>query len=680
MVVGYPGMGKTALCKEVYWTMKSQVESFIFPFIDLRDCFNIEAFIGRIVQALSLSINGVNSLEKLYEIIKKFYYKCYGFYFDNWEDIWNYTGRDEHIKIVNFIRNLQDSDFHILISSCVETLALTTQPYIIPQLSKSDAKTLFLQQWGYKSIPKGKGEILRNLLDKLSGHALSIVLTATQAHGNPQIENWSEQWSMVECEVLAELNDSDHKSLEISLAMSWKYVSRVKTAIILWGIIAYYPKDFPYCLFKYLPQTKDGEVSWKGALKILQDNSLVDYSDDGNFVRMLPAIKSQWEILNDNLDNERESYALLLIAIFRLVKYKDEAFLLSNGAIQDILSVLAEAWNRRYYKGVDLISVWLCDYFKYSINQSKELLDKMLNSKRYVLSDIHIAILKITYGEIYSVIGEYNKAQNQYKAAEEIMQNFPNRKYLANIYIEQGNVYLEQVQLDKAENKLNCALKIFNDIKDKSGIISVYFSLGDVCVAKGMYDKAHKYYDQAKLFYQSKNRNFELANVIRNLGKIYMIENDFKSAQRCFEKANRLYFMTKSEIGIAHICRNNGELLMKQGKFEEALEMLIKAEKKYDDMNNILGHTSVIYRLGDLYRSQEKWEDAFKYYSMAREEYLVQENRWGIQATAIELMICSHYMGISIDCWKEEIATIDSSMLRHIEACRLKEAKEIVGI
>ena len=317
IVKGLPGIGKTAICKAVYWKLKKAIPDFSMPFIDVSG-FDVDDVITGIAKALEIKedVSQEPTVDDLYSfLIEKFQEKdkkCY-VYLDNFEDVLNNAETKQQYVLVNLLRRLTDAGLKLLISSQtpfilgtpvpIGTLDKNIEKMSFRELLKTDSGQLFLNTLGRDLEPYEQNDFVE-LMKEMNGHPLSIVLTATYCKGEEaSITDVKNNWSTIQFPVSFDGRDK-HKSLLSSLDLLWRQVKKEKVSIFVVALHTYSicPLDDDMVLkLNELAGNRFLQTDLQSGRRILRKYGFIDMMEDGKAYMSLH-IKKFLEALADTED------------------------------------------------------------------------------------------------------------------------------------------------------------------------------------------------------------------------------------------------------------------------------------------------------------------------------------------------------------------------------------------
>lgn len=301
-VTGTGGIGKTELCRSVI----ERHPDFEIPYIELFGVDSLEAFCAKVAAAIGYGdLPETNDMDGNWNLLAGAMLdgakKYDGLYLDNWEDLWIglAKNREKRMKLLGWLEGLVSRGIKVMVSSREQPRKYNFRMRIYPvdplDRGKGYDSQLFYRIYhekGGKLAPEGRE--YHDMLKKLGGHPLSIVLAATFASAKTSWESVLETW------IHAEIWDENerHNSLRTALGISWESLSEEPVCLDIWGVLA-------LCIDN--PKTKwmaevlqCSEEESDQALTVLYDSSLISWGGHGTVV-MLPPVKevfSSWHRRN----------------------------------------------------------------------------------------------------------------------------------------------------------------------------------------------------------------------------------------------------------------------------------------------------------------------------------------------------------------------------------------------
>ena len=522
IVNGPAGVGKTEICKAVYWKLKRKILDFSMPFIDLAG-FGADDVIPSIAKALGIFREDV-APEQLFETLKLFLAgnkKTYYVYLDNFEDVLNNVETEKQYVLFHHLKDLTNVGLKLLISSRVNlpfgnkvivpeldsNKDMETMPY--DKLLKTDSGKLFVKTLGRKLKTYEQNSFI-TLMREIDGHPLSIILMATYCRQSDSINDVKDKWSETEINVPTE--HSTYESLRNTLQLSWQQVSKSKAAVFIWALHTYsiYPLDDDIVLelnkFAEEPFSEDDLTDGQN---VLRNYGLVNTMDDGK-AHMQPRIKKIFETFDETGDFKAE----IELAFSAWIKWYGD--LLKRG-------------NDRKDKERDKYFNTALDWLPECFSLAEQCLDKQKYDE--------LAILLADAGNYYQ-FDVVRSVPLLTRLTQKVPKEFPLQSswhlLLGDLLNRTGNVEGALQSYDEAE-------RLFKKERNNLGLANVLQSRGDLLRRTGKQGEALQSYDEAQRLYRRENDNLGFANVLSSKGDLLMNSKNVSDAKICYEKALDLY-------------------------------------------------------------------------------------------------------------------------------------------
>ena len=622
IVNGPAGIGKTEICKAVYWKLKSKISDFSMPFIDLAG-FSADDVIPSIAKALEIFREDV-SPERLFEMLKSFLTgnkKTYYVYLDNFEAVWNEAESKKADNISARLGTLTRLGLKLLISSQasltlgkkVKVRELDSDKHMetmsFEEILETDSGKLFVKTFGEKPKTYEQDSFI-TLMREIDGHPLSIILTATYCRQR-SINKVKNKWSAIEATIPDSAERETHKSLMCALGLAWQQVSKSKAAVFIWALHTYsiYPLDDDILLelneFAGKPFSEDDLTDGQD---ILRNYGLIDMTDDGK-AHMLLCIKKNLEHLDETGDVKSEIES----AFSSWIKW---------------CSTLLKRGDDRKDK----------EYIEYH-NRALEWLPECFSLAEYCLD-------KQKYDELRILLDD---AHNYYQfdvvrsvpLLTRLTQEVPGESALqSSWYVYLGDILRRTGNLEGALQAYYEAERLYRKENVNLGLANVLKSRGDLLSRTGNLEGALKAYDEAERLARQEHDDLGLANVLKSRGDLLSRTGKQEEALQAYDEAERLYRKENVNLGLANVLHSRGDLLSRTGKQEEALQAYYEAERLYRKENVDLGLANVLSSKGDLLMNSKNVSDAKICYEKALDLYRDEQILEFVGYALFDLIIC----------------------------------------
>ena len=290
----------------------------------------------------------------------------------------------------------------------------------------------------------------------------------------------------------------------------------------------------------------------------------------------------EYDILRDAFDPSPEQETLLLTKIDssrvydvmdakKALQFAGEAMVLAYQL--DRADLYVKIFNQfgRIYFNAGLVEPSL-EYYLKSLNLSTKsskipIYDKLLT---------HLGV-----GANYLFLEEYEKAENYFSIARELLDKLPEMDYrlLAIISNNLGIIYTAKEDFLSAYDVLDKAIKTMESIDPNNQVISLlYNNLGKVFIDLKNFEEAEKVFTEAITFNQRTQNTVGLTNNYQHLTELYLKRDNFKTAI----SFGRMGLNLAHKLGILPIEHNCSQYLAdlykKVGQSDSALYFLERVE------------------------------------------------------------------------------------------------------
>ncbi|MEE1171722.1 MAG: tetratricopeptide repeat protein [Ruminococcus sp.] len=713
LVHGVAGIGKTEICKVVYHQLKDKSPDFSMPFIDIAETKSIAEFWERLAKGLDIKLEGVASSEQIFELICSYVYnKNLIVYLDNFEDVLSVGDENDRKDFINSLHDLSNKyGLRLLISSqekisfgeCEEVEALDGEIDVNSlswaEFRKLDQVQLFIDVFD-REPNDDERESFRTLISELSGHPLSIIITALYDRRNISINDLLKIWQDIETQIPGDKKDS-HRSLRLATELPWRKIKGNKAAVFRWALHAHSIMPLDDYTFSELNEARKvlkiepfEIMEWTDGGKLLRNHGLTEKTADGK-ERMLLALKKLFPKLGAEAEEAMAKAFVAWIKVCgdilkrgnsvkrsdyqachdRALDFLPQCFNLAESCLEKeveeknsaLLILLRSAGNFYQFDVINSIPLLnkliektdddfsLRGSFYYCLGnllrvtgELKKALEAYNEAEKLYKSEQHnLGLANVLYsrGDLLSRTGELEKALEAYDEAEMLFKSEQDNLGLANVLRSRGDLQSLTGELEKALEAYDEAEKLYKSEQSNLGLANVLWSLGDLLSQTGDLEKALEAYDEAEKLYKSEQSNHGLANVLRSRGELLIQTGDLEKALEAYDEAEKLYKSEQANLGLANVLLLRGDLLSQTGELEKALKAYDEAEKLYKSGQANIGLANVIAGKGDLKSIQEDWKGAEEEYEKALPLYFQEQDIMGASYTLAKLQFCKKILG-----------------------------------
>lgn len=213
----------------------------------------------------------------------------------------------------------------------------------------------------------------------------------------------------------------------------------------------------------------------------------------------------------------------------------------------------------------------------------------------------------------YINIGNYEKAFENAKQAQQQAEKLNYKKGIANAYNNTGIIYWNQGNYERSLEAHLKTLHIREEIGDKKGIASSYNNIGFIYESQKNYEKVLEYHFKSLKIRNEIGDKKGIANSYNNIGNIYYKQGNYELALNNYLKSLTISAELGNLQGIAYSYNNIGNIYFYQGNYEKALNNFLKSLKIKKEIGAKQGIGIVDLNIGSTYIKQNKLEEAYHY-------------------------------------------------------------------
>ena len=255
------------------------------------------------------------------------------------------------------------------------------------------------------------------------------------------------------------------------------------------------------------------------------------------------------------------------------------------------------------------------------LNSSGDALQEQQQPNQLQQLEADIGASHYSLGQIWSEIGEYDGALEQFMASLSIQEKLygTNSHITATSYNNIGSIHYQQGNYDDALTQYQKGLSILQNLNKDTGsnvnpndLAGALNNVGLAMYRKGNYDESLNYHQQAKTLledtYGKDSPNLALATTIGSIGNVYKSQSKLNEALDEFKTAHTMLetiLGTSNHPDVASSFNNMGLVLSQQGNYEQALKVYQAAKESFtNSLGNEHPHTgSCHYNIGLVLKS-----------------------------------------------------------------------------
>jgi signal transduction histidine kinase len=194
-----------------------------------------------------------------------------------------------------------------------------------------------------------------------------------------------------------------------------------------------------------------------------------------------------------------------------------------------------------------------------------------------------IAICLNYRGSIYSYMGLFEKAIDNYLKSLKIYEDIHDLQGMALCYLNIGTSHSDQGSNNIALQYYTKSIKIFEELKDNRSLGNCYNGIGNIYIRNGNLEKAIEYYSKSEnKYYEAGDKNGVSISKC-NIGGVYLEMGassktkskaiiEYNKALDCFFKSLTIFKEIGNNYGIANAYNSIAYTLIVQDKYSEAIK------------------------------------------------------------------------------------------------------------
>jgi adenylate cyclase len=211
-------------------------------------------------------------------------------------------------------------------------------------------------------------------------------------------------------------------------------------------------------------------------------------------------------------------------------------------------------------------------------------------------------------GEVLGLIGKYDDAESDFRAAFDSAKNEPALKASAQYAL--GKLSRFRGDYAPALEWLRQAKEARTQLEDTAGLVHVLSEMGFVLYRKGEYEQARQPLNEGLALAREAGNNLNTAMALTNLGGVAYLQGDYAAARRLFEESLALRREMGDKAGIAGLLGNLGNLALHQGDHAAARGLYEECLARQREMGNKQGIALMLVNLAAVAHAQKDYAGA----------------------------------------------------------------------
>ncbi len=215
-------------------------------------------------------------------------------------------------------------------------------------------------------------------------------------------------------------------------------------------------------------------------------------------------------------------------------------------------------------------------------------------------------------GDVYEVIGKYEKSRDNFNQA---IEKTDDKEVRAKLYCKVGGTHLDQGNYNLALEVLEKGLDTLDKENEKK--CRLLNRKGWALMRKGDLQKAENIFQEERTVAENIDNKKERAQAVHNQGVFYLKKGEYSNAKKKFEKTIELRKEIEDKEGLSSSYNNLGVVYSNEGDLDESLNYLKKSldiVKEIGDIRsvslNLLNIGEEYYNKGELDKALEKYDES----------------------------------------------------------------------
>ena len=600
LVTGPGGIGKTEVCREALRRLRDSGRDVVYAVTVGAST----AWAQGDAVADALGVPGIEQREGVaakdyarYLTDKLTDLECPVVYLDNWEDAWVASDEEGRRELVALLRVLRDGGSSVLASSREAAADYETGAKIIRvhELERKPSVDLFRKVLEAKGDGPGPSDPeFEELIGKLDGHPLAIVLTATLAIRSLSWGDVLSRWA----EASQHAEDPRHNSLDTALRLSWDAVADVPLAHELWGVMALTPGDLPRAELDVLAGISGTDPrDWVDAYARLRDASLMSASKDGALSMVLP-VREVLPLLADD-DLVDRCLSLLTVRLLGILRADDAGYGVPGdgplharalASLSRALYLLDRSLDLRGLgAGASDLARALGNHYQFDWAASQPVLDALFHAAQDAGDGALVALAAQNSAQCAMYQDRLDEVGPLIEEAERLHRLAGDSLGTANDLSVRARLLIRQDGLDEAGPLIKEAERLHRLAGSDLGAANDLQVHAELKMLLGDLDGAGPLLEEAERLHRLAGSGLGVANDLSIRARLVMRLGDLNEADPLLEEAERLHRLAGSGLGVANDLQARAELAMCLGNLDSAGPLLEEAERLHRKAGDSLG-------------------------------------------------------------------------------------------
>jgi two-component system, sensor histidine kinase and response regulator len=278
------------------------------------------------------------------------------------------------------------------------------------------------------------------------------------------------------------------------------------------------------------------------------------------------------------------------------------------------------------------------DLANYRVDSLKTLLAPTLNNKDTPIDTLTINRINKLASEFIDINPDsalyYGKLAIDKSIAIKYNQG------IADGLMQEGKVYTMKGDYDKAQKTLYGAKLLYIKINDDNGLASCYIAIGRMYYRVSNYNLASFYFSQSLEINKRIRNDAGIANCYHNIGMVADNIGKSTSALDNYFQSLSLDIKLHDKLSSASNYNNIGEVMKEMEIYPKSMEYYQRAIKIWKDSKNIQGISTAYQNMGEVYMLEKNYDEAISYFGKSLKLTLEQDDKDGLTGLYNDLGLC----------------------------------------
>ncbi|WP_328670494.1 tetratricopeptide repeat protein [Streptomyces sp. NBC_00328] len=217
-------------------------------------------------------------------------------------------------------------------------------------------------------------------------------------------------------------------------------------------------------------------------------------------------------------------------------------------------------------------------------------------------------------GIIAQLRGDYQQAEERYRASLTIEEELGNRAGIASSYHQFGMIAELRGDYEQAEERYRASLTIAEELGDRAGIATSYHQLGIIAELRGDYQQAEERYRASLTIKEELGNRAGIATSYHQLGIIAELRGDYQQAEERCRASLTIKEELGDRVGIASSYHQLGIIAQLRGDYQQAEERYRASLTIEEELGNRAGIAGSYHQLGRIAELRGDYQQAEERY------------------------------------------------------------------